>query len=80
MEKLIDRRMVLNEFTGCNEYNYQKNSYISSNMENQIEHLDFKCEPITPERFKKESQQLQNAYYNTYIGPISYFNFSPYKY
>lgn len=80
MEKLIDRRMILNEFTGCNEYKYNKNSYISNNMENQIENFELKCVPITPEIFKKENKQLQNAYYNTYIGPFSYFNFSPYNY
>lgn len=75
MEKLLDKRVGLNEYTGCNEYYYPKNTY---NNNYQIE--KFECKKITVDDFRKELDYMNHSYYNTYAGPFAYLNRSPYKY
>ena len=80
MEKMLNKRVRLNEYNGCNEYNYNKNTYTPYDNGSLTNQENFECKPITKDSLKREVKYLENDYYNTYVGPFSYLENSPYKY
>ena len=80
MEKLLDKRCKLNDYSGCNEYNYNKNNYTKYDNGSLTNQENFSCEPITKDSLEKEAKYLESDYYNTYAGPFVYLKHSPYKY
>jgi len=80
MEKLLDKRCKLNDYSGCNEYSYNKNTYTKYDNGSLTNQENFSCEPITKDSLEHDLKYFENDYYNTYAGPFVYLKHSPYKY
>ena len=80
MDKLLNKRNKLNNYSNCNEYSYNKNTYTAYDDGSLTTKENFSCEPITKDSLEKEAKYLEHDYYNTYVGPFTYLKHSPYKY
>ena len=71
MLKLLDNRPQLKD---------KANTYVNKSIfSKNVEEFNVDCN-LDKKTLEQEKQYIMNDYYNTYIGPFVYSNYSPYKY
>ena len=62
MDKLLNKRNKLNNYSNCNEYSYNKYIYTAYDDGSLTSKEYFSCEPITKDSLEKEAKYLEHDY------------------